>query len=400
MSTSVVCVNLIFGTFRRQNIVRGCIDTQVQIVQLIGYLLVCDGIIEVCQFGTLGNRTQTRWKLTYLRGIVIFLNMLTAASNSHSIQHLEEVKRKHIEQFLRGALLGVFDFRPRIILGLSRTEDIFNRTVCIQLVVNQTLITLISQLQLVLQVVEAVVYRCGRKHQHFGSNASTNHLVHQSKIAVLAWILIVLVSRYLTTITEVMALVNHYQVVVAPIQTREIYAIRQASITAEVCMKQHIIAQTVFFKRIVLIVALICIPVLIEFFRAEHQYALIAVLVILDDRNCRKGLTQTDRVSQDTTIIGLQLVDDGQSRILLEVIELIPYLRTFETRSLIGQHILADILQELIEDIIERDEIDEVWRVLTINIFDVLYDSIRHVGQLFPIHPQVIEILQVCITNG
>ena len=50
--------------------------------------------------------------------------------------------------------------------------------------------------------------------------------------------------------------------------------------------------------------------------------------------------------------LSAKLVEDGQSRIALEVIEFVPNLRTLEACRLVGQHILRDVLQELIEDII------------------------------------------------
>ena len=133
-----------------------------------------------------------------------------------------------------------------------------------------------------------------------------------------------------------MTLVYHDEVVVAPVQTRQVNSIRHTSFAAQVCMEQHIIAQTVFFQWVVFIVAFIGIPVLIEFLGAEHQHTLVAILVILDDRDGRKGLSQTYTIGQDTAIIGLQLVDDGQSRIALEVIEFVPNLRTLEACRLVG----------------------------------------------------------------
>ena len=165
-------------------------------------------------------------------------------------------------------------------------------------------------------------------------------------------------------------------------------------------MEEHIVAQSVLLQRIVLVVALIGLPVVVQFLGAEHQHTLVAVLVILDDAQRREGLTQAYGVCQYAAIIGLEFIDDSQRRILLEVIEFVPNLRRLEACGLVGQHIFADVLQELIEDVVERHEVDEVGGVLTIDILDVFDDGIRHVRKLLLVIPQVVEVLQVGIADG
>ena len=51
--------------------------------------------------------------------------------------------------------------------------------------------TFVGQLQLVLQVVETVVDRSCRKHEHLGLYTLADNLVHQLLIAVfLAWLIL------------------------------------------------------------------------------------------------------------------------------------------------------------------------------------------------------------------
>ena len=50
----------------------------------------------------------------------------------------------------------------------------------------------------------------------------------------------------------------------------------------------------------------------------------------------------------------LQFIDDAQGRILLEMIELMPYDAVLKASRFIRQDILRDILKELIENIIKR----------------------------------------------
>ena len=85
-------------------------------------------------------------------------------------------------------------------------------------------------------------------------------------------------------------------------------------------MEEDVVAQTVASYRIVLVIGTESNPVLIQLFRAKHQHTLVAVLIILDDGKRCKGLSQSHTVGKNTAIVFLQLVDDGECRILLEVV--------------------------------------------------------------------------------
>ena len=196
-----------------------------------------------------------------------------------------------------------------------------------------------------------------------------------------------------------MALVDDDEIIVAPVQQRQVEAVALALLTAEVGVEKHIVAQAVFLQRVVLVVALVGIPVVVQLLRAQDENGLIAVLVVLDDRKGGEGLSETYAVREDTAVVGFQLVDDGQCGILLEVVELVPYLRGLETRGFVGQHIFADVLQELIEDVVEGDEIDEVRRILAIDILDVLDDGFRHIAEVLLVQPEIVEVLQVGIAD-
>ena len=117
-------------------------------------------------------------------------------------------------------------------------------------------------------------------------------------------------------------------------------------------MEEHIVTQTVFRYRVVQVITLVSNPVVVELLGTKHQHRLVAVLVILDDRQCREGLTQTHTIRQDTTVVLLQLVDNGQASILLEIIEFVPYLAFLETCSFVRQVVFGKVVQELTEDIV------------------------------------------------
>ena len=91
--------------------------------------------------------------------------------------------------------------------------------------------TFVCQLQLVLQVVEAVVDRSGTQHQDFCLDSCSNYLVHQSLIAVFLLLfsiiqyIQVIILIYITAITEIVALVYDYQVVVTPVDSFKINSV-------------------------------------------------------------------------------------------------------------------------------------------------------------------------------
>ena len=189
--------------------------------------------------------------------------------------------------------------------------------------------TFVGQLQLVLQVVEAVIDRSGREHQHLGLDTSTNHPLHQLLVTVgfafLArlnhfHIVIQFLIIDVSTIAEIMALVNDYQVVVAPVDAFEVDTCRHSTLAAEVAMEKNVITQAVCHQRIVFVVGLEGVPVVIELLWTKHKHGFVAVLVILDDRKSGEGFAETNGVGKDAAIILFEFVDDGKSSISLEVI--------------------------------------------------------------------------------
>jgi len=164
------------------------------------------------------------------------------------------------------------------------------------------------------------------------------------------------------------ALIDHHQVVIAPVDPVERKTVGGAVVARQVGMIQHIVPQAVLGNGIVGQVAAEGDPVIAQFLGTEYQHRLVPVLVVLYYRQGGECFAESHTVGQDTAIELLQLVDDGQGGILLEVVELVPYLTRFEAGGLVGQHILRKIFQKLIKDIVEGDEIDILRGIFTINV--------------------------------
>ena len=163
--------------------------------------------------------------------------MAANTSYSHGIEQFEEVETEFFKQPFRGTMLWL-QFGPFIVSQLCGTEYIIYASAYIQGVINLLRMTFIGQLQLVLQVVEAVVNRSSRQHQHLGLDTCTDHLLHQLLVAVgFTWlnqlhIVIQFLVIHVATIAEIVALVYDNEVVVAPVDAFEVDTCRHTTLTA------------------------------------------------------------------------------------------------------------------------------------------------------------------------
>jgi hypothetical protein len=129
--------------------------------------------------------------------------------NGDAVEQLEKVEIQAAENCGGGAL-----FRrqggPDIECCLGTAEDAVDVLSRAQLAVERVTVAFVGQRQLVFQVVEAIIDWGRREHQHLGFDALADHLVHQPLIAGFPVLVDVVVA-------EVVRLVDHHQVVVAPI---------------------------------------------------------------------------------------------------------------------------------------------------------------------------------------
>ena len=142
--------------------------------------------------------------------------MLAAAGYGHGVQHFKEIETQHAEKTVRCPLLRR-KFGPVVVSPLCLSENVIKGTVSIKQVIHTFYLTLVCELKLILQVIESVVDRRCRQHQHLCLYTGLNDLVHQLQIAVLSRIAVIVSSGYLSAVAEVMGLVNYYQVVIAPV---------------------------------------------------------------------------------------------------------------------------------------------------------------------------------------
>ena len=107
---------------------------------------------------------------------------------------------------------------------------------------------------MVSQVVEAVVHRGGRKHQHLGFHALLDNLVHQLLVAGFLVLISIIVA-------EVVRLVDDNKVIVTPVDAIQRCAERLTARTAEVGMTKHVVVEPVASKYVGLEVTAVVQPV-------------------------------------------------------------------------------------------------------------------------------------------
>ena len=171
-----------------------------------------------------GQRLATFGEAADVGCVVEGFDMPARTGNGHAVQQLEEIEVQSIEN-RRGRALLRWKVGPGIECRLGTTKDTFDVLFSAQLVGQVIAVAFVGQGQLVLQVAEAVVDRGGGKHQHLGLYPLADHLIHQALVAGFFVLEGVIVA-------EVMRLVDHDQVIVAPVDAIQLDAQRGAACPA------------------------------------------------------------------------------------------------------------------------------------------------------------------------
>ena len=113
------------------------------------------------------------------------------------------------------SLFGIKDVNPALISGFIVSGLMILFALICRIFVIPRFKLVPGKFQLVLEIDESVVYRRRREHQHLRGYACSDHVVHQAQVAVLA----AFCAGELAAISEVVALVDHDEVIVAPVQS-------------------------------------------------------------------------------------------------------------------------------------------------------------------------------------
>lgn len=98
---------------------------------------------------------------------------------------------------------------------------------------------------------------------------------------------------------------------------------------------------------------------------------MVAQFVVLDDGQCRVGFAQAHAIGQDAAVVLVDLVDSAFDAVFLEVEQSLPYLGV-DDGGLVEQRGVGFLPgQEALEDMVERLEVDELWRMIDVKLLQV-----------------------------
>ena len=141
--------------------------------------------------------------------------------------------------------------------------------------------------------------------------------------------------------------------------------------SGQICMIKHVVTQSITSYGVVEIIILVCIPVVCQLLGAKHQNRLVFIFVVFDDCQCGEGFTKTNGVSENATIEFFKLADNGENRILLEIIKHIPNLRFFKSGCFIWENVFGNVFQELVEYVVQCYKVQEFRRIFFIRSSDI-----------------------------
>ena len=309
------------------------------------------------------------------------LNMAPGAGDGHAVQQPEKVCA---ELFHEGGLvaapilsLRLFPLFELSLCGGHNAADVAH----IQAGAEGGFPALGHQVNLIPQVDQRGVHRRCGQHQYLGLGPGLDDLVQQAAVALPA------------VVAEVVRLVNHHQVVVPPIEARQIHPSGRTGIPGQVGVSQHGVPETVLQKRILLVTidSRVERPVFKQLARTQRQRSLVAQLKILDNRQSGVGLAQTHAVGQYAAVVLPQLGDYAPGAVLLKLVKRIPDPAILESGY--GGHVFAVQARRNIpsEQFVQRLVIDGLWRIVAAQPFQGIQYLTFHILGKSVVLPQPVE---------
>ena len=208
----------------------------------------------------------------------------------------------------------------------------------------------------------------------------------------------VLVALAGRVVPEVVRLVDDDEVVVAPVQGREIDVAGVTGLAAEVGVGNDIVAEAVGDEGIEEAVGLVNGPVVAELLRAENEDALVLQLEVFHDGERLVGFPQANAVRDDAAVVAEDFVDGAFGPVLLELEQRFPDFG-LEQAGLAQVRVgLAGVAEELLEEVEERLVVDELRGVVLVELLEVVEDVLLHVLHESVVAPKLVEPLLEFLT--
>ena len=137
-----------------------------------------------------------------------------------------------------------------------------------------------------------------------------------------------------------------------------------AAVAGEVGVVQHVVVEAVGGQEVAAVVGLVERPVVAQALGHQHQHAVIAQLVVLDDGQRLEGLTEADAVGDDAAAEALQLVDGADDAVALELEELLPDDGVADAGGGLDDALFVQFVAEVLEEVVEGQVVDERRRLV------------------------------------
>jgi hypothetical protein len=117
-----------------------------------------------------------------------------------------------------------------------------------------------------------------------------------------------------------MRLIDHNEVVVTPVESFEVDLAGFSTKSSQVGMIENVEVEPVSSKEVPAVIDRVKGPVLTEFLGTQNKDAIIAKLVVLNDRQGLERLAEANAVGDDASVVLFDLVDCAENTIPLKTV--------------------------------------------------------------------------------
>ena len=160
-----------------------------------------------------------------------------------------------------------------------------------------------------------------------------------------------------------MRLINHHEVVSAPIEILEAFPVRLTAVSGEVRVGENGVSKLVARELREGVVPAMDDPVFAELFGANDEHLFVAQLEVFDDGERLISFAEAHAVGEDAAVVIKELVDRAFRAVLLKGVEHFPDLGIEQRRAsqrFIHLRVAVEFVAEKVE---QREEINELRRV-------------------------------------
>ena len=311
-------------------------------------------------------------------GPVVFFDVLAGAGDGQEIQQREVIETEHVHEPGRFAV-GLLQCQPAVELKLGLPDGGFDAG---DAVFNEgRVVTLGDEGDLVLEIGESVVDWGGREHEDPRFDAFLDDAPHEAIVAGF----VLFVGRL---VAEIVGLVNDNQVVIAPVNVRQVNVAGLATVAGQVGVVEHVVMETVGGEDVAAVVGLVDGPIVAKALGDQHQDAVVAQLVILDDGEGLEGFPQADAVGDDAAAQAFQFVEGAHHAVALEPEEFFPDGGIADAGAGFDDAVLVQFRAQVFEDVEENQVVDEGWLLVGHEIGEPGKERVLGLGRILAGFPK------------